>query len=181
MRVSTLQGNKSEKAWINVRNDESSASLPKGEPCCLVMDGTEDGLAAVKAVTGTGTKCTTLFGGIPNEAIPPGQIGEAQVYGIISGVKIIRRVRASSGSGTGDHAWPTSPAIALGDIMVVETVNNGITNSAAGAIAANMAPIVAAQATASLATTSHALAESTASIYSLTVSTISLKLFLRAM
>lgn len=181
MRASTITGNKPERKWQTVRNDESSATLPKGEPCCFVMDGSEDGLAAVKAVTGTATKGTTLFAGIPNEDIIAGQIGEVQCYGIISGVKIIRRTRASSGSGTGDHAWPTASALALGDILNIETVNNGLTKSGAGAAAANLAFAVAAESAASLATTSHALAESTAAIFSLTVSTQAMKVFLRAM
>jgi hypothetical protein len=134
------------------------------------MDGTRDGLDAIRATTGAGAKATTLFAGIPNSEIANGAYGMVQVYGVIDNVAIFRQSRGAT-----SDSYNSYSAIAVGDKLEVESVNNMLSRVGAGAASDFAAFAVAAEVAASGASSVSATSDTSVLISS------SLKCFLRAM
>jgi len=145
-RFGLLNKDKAEKFFVFVRNDEASATISRGEPCCLIMDGTRDGFDVVSANSGAAAKATTLFAGIVAENMLAGKVGQAQVFGFVTAIKVVRQTRAAS-----TDSWASFPAVAVGDVLNVETVANGASRSAAGGAGA-MGNIIAGETLASATT-----------------------------
>lgn len=169
MKSPTIQ-NKAEQVFILVKNDHTSA-ITRGQPCCFVADGTEDGLAVVPAATGGAAKATSLFAGIVvDDSLAQNEKGLAQVFGYNGYTVVTRQTRSAS-----DTDYATAPAIAIGDILNVDTVANGMTRSAAGAASAALPYCVAMESTASKASSASATGDTSVA------KTIALKTFLRAL
>jgi len=110
-----------------VRND-AGASIPKGTPVGLSLDGTEDGLA-VKLPSGMGSQalCDTFFYGVAKETIADGEIGDVQLFGVVREAILRRATRG--GSATSDN-WAGSTSIAKGVLLSCDTVNNCFSTAA---------------------------------------------------
>lgn len=115
-------GNKLDTAFVVVKSDEASASIPQGAPVCLVMDGTDDGLAVILP-SGSAAKTHAYAFGVATKAIAAGEFGEAQVFGFVQKTVILQKTRAAS---TDD--WSAS-TLSLGVMLNVDTVNNAFSTS----------------------------------------------------
>lgn len=147
MQMKSVSSFKPETQTAVVQNAEASSSIAKGEPCCFVYNGTNDGVAVVTPATGTGAKATSLFAGIAQNAIVAGQQGLVTRIGLNRYTKVLRQTRAAT-----TDTWASFPAIAVGDLLVVDTVNNALSRNAAGASSGFLAFAMAAETAASATT-----------------------------
>lgn len=164
-------GNKADTAFIVVRNS-LTVDFPLGSPLFFVMNGTNDGLDVVNAVTAAGAK-QEFLAGIASSIIAAGLYGESQVFGICPNTRVATNSRAAS-----TDSYNSMTAIVVGDVMQINTLTdaNAISRSAAGAATAALPNIIAAQ-----AYTSTASQSSSFDTTSRTVITTMLKTFLRCM
>jgi len=158
-----------EKVFIFVGNAEASAALPAGEPICFVMNGTRDGFDVVKAVTGTATKATSLFAGVPIKEIASSGKGTTQVFGFIENLLYTQLSRAAS-----TDSYASGVAVAIGELLQVSTAPNGFLRSGAGAVSAFLPFAVACETKASAASSASTTSDTSTRV------TLSLKAFLRA-
>ena len=111
-------GNKNDTVSLVVKSAESSATIPRGNPVCLVSNGTDDGLAVVLPTTGGAAKATSLAFGVTLSAINPSAYGEVQVYGFCRAAKYSRaRTRAAS-----TDAYASTAALSVGQILSIDTL-----------------------------------------------------------
>lgn len=179
MRLPTL-GAKYQTTLVQVKNADTVA-IPNGSPICFAYNGTDDGLAVVLPSTGGVTKASNLFAGVCNfsgsTSLPVGSIGDAQFFGMVTNARLLLVTRSATSA-----VWPSYAAIAVGDALAVETVNNVFTDLAAGAQTAFGVQAVAAAAIASA--TTQASTTSSGSLLALnaaTALTVATKVNLRAM
>lgn len=126
MRGQTL-GDKRGFNTERVRNDEASATISKGMPVVLVMDGSEDGFAVVLPSTAGAAKTAAFLFGIAVDDIIAGAMGEVQTYGVCNRVRMALRTRANTSGGSSFSTHDTSP---LGALLLVDTVNNAFSTVA---------------------------------------------------
>lgn len=136
-----------ERVLVRVRSAESSATIPAGAPCCYVFNATNDGVDVVLPATGAAAKAYTLFAGVAPLAIAAGQQGDTIIFGFCQNLRLVRATRAAS-----TDAWASTPAIAVGDNLLINTVHNAFSFSAAGASTALIAHGVAGATLASATT-----------------------------
>lgn len=146
MRLQLLNRESAEKIFIYVRNG-SGGTLSAGRPTAFDMDGTRDGRDVSSATTAAAAKATSLFAGVPPIDIADNDSGMVQVFGFIDNLMYAHVTRAAS-----TDAWASYPALAVGDVMSIDTVGNGFNRSAAGAASAFLAGFVGAQTLASATT-----------------------------
>lgn len=108
-------GNKNDIVAVVVKNGESSSTIPLGAPVCLLVNGTDDGLAVVLPATGADVKQSTLGLGVALKALSAGDFGEAQMFGIANSVKLLRTRAASTDAFV---------SIAIGALLKAESVSN---------------------------------------------------------
>lgn len=112
---------------VPVRND-AGASIPKGTPVVLSLDGTEDGLA-VLLPSGAGSQALadTFYYGVAKETMAAGDLGNTQLFGVVREAILRRATRG--GSATSDN-WAGSTSIAKGVLLSIDTVNNCFSTAA---------------------------------------------------
>ena len=171
-------GNKYDLACIVIKNN-GTAAIPTAAPVFLSINGTDDGIAVLNATDAAAAKQNLFAGVIVSGSSGPGSslaanggFGEAQVFGFCQSARLVRMTRAAS-----SDSYASATAIAVGDILQVNTISGVDAFSRNGAGATNTAfPVaVAAQTLAS-----YAGAATTSSDTSLAVTT-TIKVFLRAM
>jgi len=107
-----------EKAFIIVKNDESSNAFIKGAPVNFKFDGTDDGLAAERIASGAAAKAY-LTAGLADAATPSGSYGLVQVYGVRTDAVILAL---------------SSTECAVGDALMIMTASNCLSRTSAGAV-----------------------------------------------
>lgn len=134
------QKNRPYQGRITVKNGEASSNILTGTPVCLSFSLTDDGVNVVLPSTGGAAKATPFAVGIAvvqptdqfsNPYAVPGQYFDVICTGLCSFTRLSRGTKAASTA-----AWPSFAAIALGDILNVDTVANALVVSAAGAASA---------------------------------------------
>lgn len=160
--------NGQENATIICRNDESSSSITKGDAVCFIMDGTRDGKDVIKVTTGAAAKATTLLAGVALETATAGNKVRLAVRGVVQTLNLVLQTRAAT-----TDSWASYPALAIGDVLGIDTVGGNPRRTAAGAASANLAAMVALQTLAS-ATTQASTTSNTSLVSSTTI-----KAFLR--
>ncbi len=120
MRSQTL-GDKRDFLSSHVRNAESTATIPRGTPCALIMNGTEDGFAVVLPSSSSAAKLSAFRFGVALDDILAGQTGEVQLAGLCNYVVVSVQTRAST---TGAASWSTADTVALGVLLSINSVNN---------------------------------------------------------
>lgn len=171
MQTKTLLGRGTpETRLITVTNGESS-EIPIGTPVCYAMDGTDNGSKVVLPSTGGVAKAHSLVAGIVVEKNLPTKLpksGVLQVAGYCPYVKLLRQTRAAT-----TDSWQSNTGVAIGDILVVDTLVNALNRTAAGAATGFFAAFVAAETVASAASAASTTSETRTAI------TTSIKAFLR--
>ena len=128
-----------EKVFIIGYND-NAAAMVKGAVVDFDYDGTDDGLALEKSSIGAAAK-STLVAGIVDTALAAAAYGLVQCYGVRTDAIILK-----CGTATTDDS-------VLGDAMVMDTTNDGLSGTAAGAISAYFPGVVCGEVIASSAST----------------------------
>lgn len=182
MRLPTL-GAKYQTVIVQVKNADTVV-LPNGTPVCFAYNGTDDGLAVVLPNTGGAAKATTLFAGVveftgtsAGTGLPVGSIGDAFFFGMVTNARLLLVTRSATSA-----VWPSYAAVAVGDALGIDTVNNAFTDLATGAQSAYAPIAVAGFAQAS--TTTQASTTSSGSLSGFnaaTALTIAGKIMLRGM
>jgi len=167
-------GNKNDIAAVNVINADAN-TIPFGSPVFFDFNGTRDGRAVVDANSAAAAK-QGLFAGILLQTLATGQAGEAIVFGMFEKVSVIRATRAAT-----TDSFASQSAIAVGDVMgfVSGSAINGMSRAAAAASTNTPNFVIAGEVAASLA--SSAASDVTGSLSSLTMNSLYLKCFIRAM
>jgi hypothetical protein len=165
-------GNKKDIVAVVVRNDEASASIPRGTPVTLVLDGTEDGVAVVLPSTAGDAKNGAFKYGIAVNTIAAGDYGESQVFGHCSYAILTRATRAAT-----SDSWTSSQSQDSGIALGWDSINNALVMnaSAVGSLGTLHANCVLASSISSIA------ASATATSLTLTAITVAAKVFIRMM
>jgi hypothetical protein len=130
------------QARLVVLNGEASSAIVTGTPVCFPMNLTGDGSSVVLPSTAGAAIANTLTAGI---AVPGDGSAESGAYtevitlGFCPFTRLVRGTRAAT-----TDAWPTFPAVAIGDILSVNTVANALAYSTTGAAYQNAAMFVCA-------------------------------------
>ncbi len=135
-------GDKAEKIFIPVKNEETTKTIALGTPVFFPFDGVNDGVSVV--LPGTAPAAIQLAGGvgITTSIMTPGQTGSAQVYGLCLSTRVVRATRA----------LPTDPWLAAGAVSTrglvlnLDVINNAFTIGAAatGKVSVLLAQTIAA-------------------------------------
>lgn len=168
------QKNRPWRARVSFRNGESSVALTIGMPVVLKAG---DESAVVSPNTGASAAVNhALFAGLlAADSVAAGQYGDVVVAGYHQSARVLRMTRADSTS-----PWASFPAIATGDYFTIESVNNCIQRSGAGAASAGPFNIVAVQSLASATTLASDAATGTVP-QSATALTMTCKVWVRAL
>jgi len=127
MNFNQNNNNKPERGTVRIKNAEASATINAGQPVCLVMNGTDDGLAVVLPGTGGATKAHSLFFGVATENIATGNFGNSMVYGFHPAAVFYRgQTRAAS-----TDSWASAASVAQGALLAIDTAFNAMVSNAA--------------------------------------------------
>lgn len=171
MQFKNLVGRGDAETVCEVIVNGESSSITVGTPVCYAMDGTDDGSKVVLPATQGATKAHTLVAGIVSEknlgtTLP--KIGLVQRRGYCPVTKLVRATRAAT-----TDSFASQVAVAVGDVLVVDTVANALSRTTAGAASAYFAGFVAGESLASVASAASTTSETRTAI------TSSIKTFLR--
>lgn len=130
-------GNKADRIIMNVKNTETSVSIPRGTPVILNMTGTlaaDDGLGVCLPATAGSANSFGLKYGIVTDTLVTNQLGESILFGMANYTLITRMTRAAS-----SDSWTSSASVASGVGLGIDTINNAMLLGAtvAGSIASN--------------------------------------------
>lgn len=156
------------RARISLINGESSSSITAGEP--VVLSASDNGAKVVLPATAGATVSTPLFAGIAAKTTTVGNAVEIVAGGYCAKAKFVVRTRAAS-----TDSFSTVAAMAIGNILTIDTVNNGVAYSTVGAASMAVPAIVLMESIASIAGVASATS------LSATVSTSSVKVWVRAL
>ena len=120
MIIQRINRTNPEKVFIVCRNDDTV--MTKGATVVFTFDATRDGLDIVKSVTGAAAK-SNLAAGIVDTALAAGAYGLVQCYGVRTDAIYLKCGTASDSAGV------------IGDAMCLDTANDGLSGTAAGAVA----------------------------------------------
>lgn len=113
---------------LNVKNGEASTAITLGTPVCFPLNLTADGYGVVLPSTATATGAGFAAGiAVPTKSTGAGAGEPFDVIqvGFCNFTKLVRGTRAAT-----TDAWPTFPAIGIGDILTINTVANAVAFSA---------------------------------------------------
>ena len=168
MQIAELTKDKRERTLIQVQNDSANAFVV-GEPVAFAMDGVDDGLDVHQLSDSTAGK-SHFFAGVCTEAIAAGARGKIQAYGVVTKIKYVQATRAAS-----TDTYTIAIAIAIGDVMLPNTVANAFSRLGAGSASGYMALCAAIDTVASIASSASTTSDSSTAI------TGTIKAFVRAM
>jgi hypothetical protein len=171
MQNKTLLGRGTPESNLLVVTNGESAEIAIGTPVCYAMDGTDNGSKVVLPSTGGVAKAHSLVAGIVVEKNLPIKLpksGVVQVAGYCPYAKIVRQTRAAT-----TDSWASNTAVAIGDLLVVDTLVNALNRTAAGAASAFYAGFMAAETLASVASSASSTSETRTAV------TSSIKTFIR--
>lgn len=128
------------RARISLRNGEASLSFSQGMPLVLLST---DPSAAITPVTGAADALNhALFIGLSGaDAHAPGRYGDVIMAGYHRAARVLRMTKAAS-----TDIWASFVAIAIGDYFTIDSVNNALMRSGAGAAIGNPQKIAALEA-----------------------------------
>lgn len=109
----------SQRVRVPVKNAEASATIPRGTPVCLVMNGTDDGFAVVLPATGGAAKANLFNYGVMLDDMLASTYNESVIYGLVPYALVTRATRAAS-----SDSWTSSASVAVGVMLAVDTINN---------------------------------------------------------
>lgn len=153
-----LNKNRPQNNRISYTSSETSKTIPSGAPACFTMSGTDDG-GLIEAASSSPSVAvgTQLIAGIAVNDIPFGDTGELIVGGFVNQLRVIRGTRSAS-----TDSYASSPAIAVGDHLNLETVADGLSRATAAASGA-LHPFIALESAASSASAASTTSDTSTS------------------
>lgn len=171
MRFQTL-GDKREIVSLRCR---ASEAISAGQPVCLEVDGTEDGLSVALPATAGADFAHALFFGVALETLAANQLGDVQVFGFCSSARIIRAMTRSATSAN----WVSVATQAKNVALDILTASNAFQTVVGTIAATGFLPFaVLAETLAGIASVASGTSDTDNTI---TYFTTSAKIFLRAM
>jgi hypothetical protein len=155
MKQQTL-GNKSQNQWKHVKSVETTTTIKKGAPVVLDVSSAA-GIAkigyGVKSVESLAAAEQPFFFGLAVEDIAP-NAESTTIFGYYAFARMIRATRAAS-----TDVWASTAAIALGDVLAINTTAGlqAVSRSGAGSAITNKHLIVAAETKASTTTVASSI------------------------
>jgi hypothetical protein len=134
------------RARISALNGEASATISKGNVVCL--DSSDLGKVKLPSGSGGVTAAHPLFAGIAISDAAPGQPVEIACGGYVTEAIFVRKTRA-----TATDSFASVAAMAIGNMLTIDTVNNALAYSTVGAAALYAPAAVLLQSIASSAST----------------------------
>lgn len=119
--TSQTQGDKRDFLATRIRNAEASATIPRGAPVILAMNGTEDGFAVVLPSSSSAAKIAMFFYGVATDDILAGQIGTIQREGLCNKIKIELQTRANTSGGS---SFSTADTLLLAALLGIDSAGN---------------------------------------------------------
>ena len=172
MNSPLINQNRPDRNSISVRNGDT-VSIAKLTPVVFAMDAVNDGFNVIRPSGGTALQAQGCIAGILAADLAVGGVGEIAVNGPIDNVPYLVRTRAGTSAGS---SWSTEAAIAIGQPLGIDTVNNVLVPMAGSTNhVAHLPYICAAEVIATVA------GSATSPSNSLTYSTSTIKVFLRLM
>lgn len=114
-------GNKRDQIFVVGRNAESSASIPRGTPVALVVNGTNDGLDVVLPSTSSAAKISAFRYGVATRDMAAGDVADIQIFGFCDYVLLTLQTRANTSGGS---SFSTADTVALGAALTVFSAAN---------------------------------------------------------
>jgi hypothetical protein len=174
MRYKEIPGGKKEVVMMSFQNEDTVA-IKRGGPVALKALASNPGVGAVSADTLAAANQQTFFGFNAGPEVAVGAFGDAQVFGFFEYARILVTTRAAS-----TDVWASYPAVALYDILAINSVASAQAVARSGAGSANLAyPMIAAFSYASATTQASSL--STSGVGDALLSVIEARVFVRAM
>lgn len=149
------------RARIIFQNGEASSAFEVGNAAVLLSTNTAK---VIKPSTAGAAVTPALFAGVATKAAAAGEFFEVIVAGFAPTVGIIRMTRAAV-----TDAWASFPAIAVGDFLTIDTVNNKFMRGGAGASAAYGYQVVALESLASATTLGSGVSTAGGTVISTTI------------
>ena len=159
--------NRPHTARITCYNSDA-AQIPRGAPVFLNYTAAGEEKYVALPSTGSAAKNTFLCQGLATANVPVGEWGEFLVAGFHFAAKVIRQSRAAS-----TDSYASVAAIAVGDYFTIDSVNNGLARSGAGAASIGPAMFAALETSVSLASTVSTTSDTSVAV------TIGLKMLVR--
>lgn len=156
------------RARISLLNGESSSTISPGMP--VLLSATDNGSKVVLPATGGVTQAHSLFAGVAVSSATPGNPVEIVCGGYVAGAKFVTRTRAATTDG-----WASVAARAVGNLLTIDTVNNGLAYSTVGAASLGINPAVLMESIASIASAASTTSDAA------TVQTTTKKVWIRAL
>lgn len=162
-------GNKADHLTMVVKNAEASATIPKGTPVSLALNGTDDGLAVVLPSTNLAAKANTMAFGVTLADHVPNDIGRVIIFGLVPYALVTRMTRAAS-----TDSWTSSASLAAGVLLALDIINNAFLVASASLGSNNFLPFaMLASSIASAAASASATSDSRTAI------TVGVRVFVR--
>jgi hypothetical protein len=121
-QVYGAQGN-GDHILATAKNEEATATIPRGTPVVLAFNGTDDGFAVVLPSTAGQAKANSLAFGVCATQIatglPVGSPDDFFAYGLCPFAILNYATRAAT-----TNSWTSSASIASGFVLAIDTVNN---------------------------------------------------------
>lgn len=156
------------RARISLINGESSSTINAGSP--VVLSASDNGSKVVLPATAGATVSTPLFAGIAVGTATPGNAVEIVAGGFCYKAKFVHRTRAAS-----TDSYASVAAMAIGNVLTIDTVNNAVAYSTVGAASLACPAIVLMESIASIASAASTTSNSG------TASTSMVKVWVRAL
>lgn len=170
-------GPKPQNMWKFVQSVETSVTIKRGAPVVLVTAAASSAKFGygVKSVESLAAAEQGLFFGLATDDIAPAAFGQT-VFGYVINARIIRMTRAAS-----TDVWASTTAIAVGDVLAINTTAGlqAVSRSGAGSALTNRHAIIAFETFASTTTAASSIVAGADT--SLIFSTSTMKVFVAFM
>lgn len=153
---------------VSAKNGEASATIPRGAPCILNLNGTDDGFSVVLPATAGAAKSNAFLWGVAIQAIPFGQKDDLYATGYCPYVILRYATRAAS-----TDSWTSSASIASGFWLGIDTLNNAFVTLSASVGTGNNPYAVMLDSVASFAASASATSDTRTAL------TVGVRAFLR--
>ena len=114
------------RARVSLISGEATNTITAGQPVCLL--NTDPSKVVLPSSSGGAVFASPLFAGISANTVTPGNAVEIVAGGYVARAKFLQRTRTGSGA-----SWASADSVAAGGLCSIDTVNNCMAFSAAGA------------------------------------------------
>jgi len=128
MRIKNVAGAQGygDRGLVAVKNAEASATIGRGAPMILVLNGTNDGFDVVLPSTAGAAKSNAAIWGVSTENVTTGNRSDALSFGYCPYMLVSRATRGAS-----TDSWASGASVAAFAVMSIDTLVNAFATAAA--------------------------------------------------